>query len=521
MSRSSCWTSTDDAGPRELSVLPVPERLYNVLSSQAAHKRKRRFVNDRTGDKELAMPRPHNISREVVENMLHNCKKCHGGSDSAMRESRSNLTGDNTREIKSVLLIIAAVMVAAFASSASAQTIELPPRVLAAAGEPSPTTSCAASSDLTGHMICAEIVNDLLYGVSWHTPPGGPAEVPPGEAPQGEVDELPPVPALGGSSVSCAPSLGQNGDPSGTVICAMASGSTLYGIAFSPEHQTSTKLVHLGSAPAPFSTAPSCSSESFIGNGAVICAIAAGRKLYGIQFDPRPAPDFLNSGLQEALPGQELAFGGAGPGCALLTIGGAAECAVTLAGGQLAAVAFDLNNIHNVINLGMPANAKEISKVSCAGGQGTNISCAVIDKPNVPGDSNLFIITADPQMTSPPFVSTGFKQIPGVSGGRDVSCQGSNDPQLPNDVSCAVKIETRVSSSSPVPPPPFLSVAGLKFNSSTLSTSGLHETVFFSHFNVTALNCISLFIDQNQISCGIATTAGLFGVDLTFAQGMD
>jgi hypothetical protein len=419
---------------------------------------------------------------------------------------------------KSMSLLIAAAMVAALASSASAQTVELPPRVL----EPPATISCAASADLTGHMICAEIVNDLLYGVSWHTPPGGPAEVPPGEAPQGEVDELPPVPARGGTSISCASAVGQNGDPGGTVICAMASGGTLYGYAFSPENHTSSKLVNLGSAPTSFSSAPSCASVFQVANGPVICAIAAGRKLYGIQFDPRPGPDFFNSGLQEALPGEELAFGGAGPSCAGLIIGGAAECAVTLAGGGLAAVAFDLKNLHKVVNLGRPANAKEISKVSCTGAQSTHqptsISCAVIDKPNEPGESNLFIITSDPQMTSPPFVSTGFKQIPGVPGARDVSCVGSNDPDLPDDVSCAVEIEKRVSSSSTFPPPPFLAVAGLKFDFSTLSTSGLQETVFSSHFNVTAVNCISLFIDQNQISCGIATAAGLFGVDITFGQ---
>jgi hypothetical protein len=449
--------------------------------------------------------------------MLPNCKKFPGGSDSAMRESRTNLTSDNTREIKSMSLLMAAVMAAALASSASAQTIELPPRVL----EPSSTISCAASADLTGHMICGEIVNGLLYGVSWHTPPGGPAEVPQGEVPQGEVDELPPVPAHGGSSISCASAVGQNGDPSGTVICAMASGSTLFGYAFSPEHHTSTELVNLGSAPASFSTAPSCASVFGIANGPVICAIAAGSKLYGIQFDPRTGSDFFNSGLQEALPGEKLAFGGAGPSCASITIQGAAECAVTLAGKGLAAVAFDLKNLHKVISLGTPANSKEISKVSCAGAQSTSISCAVIDKPNDPGDSNLFIITSDPQNTSPPFVSTGFKQIPGVLGGRDVSCVGSNDPSLPDDVSCAVEIEKRVSTSSIFPPPPFLSVGGLKFNSSTLSTSGLQETVFFSHFNVTAVNCISLFIDQNQISCGIATAAGLFGVDVTFGQGME
>jgi len=449
--------------------------------------------------------------------MLLNCTQCHGGSDGAMREIRKNSTSDNTRDIKSFALLMAAVLVAAFASSASAQTIQLPPRILAAEGEHSPTTSCAASSDLTGHMICAVIVNDLLYGVSWRTPPGGSAEVPPGEAPQGEVDELPPVPARGGSSVSCAPALGQNGDPSGTVICAMASGSILYGIAFSPEHHTSTALVNLGSAPAPFTTAPSCSSELFIGNGPVICAIGVGRKLYGIEFDPRPAPDFLNSGLQQALPGEDLAFGGADPGCNVVTISGAAECGVTLATGELAAVAFDLQNLHKVINLGKPAGSKEISKVSCAAGQNTNLSCAVIDKPNERGDSDLFIVTADPQMSSPPFPSTGFKQIPGVPDARRVSCQGSNDPTFfPNDVSCAVEMEKRVSSPSPFPPPPFFAVGGLKFNSSTLSTSGLQQTVFFSHFNVTAVNCISLFIDQNQISCGVVTTAGMFGVDLAF-----
>jgi hypothetical protein len=459
---------------------------------------------------------PFDISREVVENMLLNCTKYYGASDSVMRESRANLTSDNTRKIKSMSLLIAAVMVAALASSASAQTIELPPRVL----EPPATISCAASADLTGHMICAEIVNDLLYGVSWHTPPGGPAEVPPGEMPQGEVDELPPVPALGGRSISCASAVGQNGDPSGTVICAIASGSTLFGYAFSPEH-TSTELVRLGSAPASFSTAPSCASVFGTANGPVICAIGAGSKLYGIQFDPRPGSGFFNSGLKEALPGEELAFRGADPGCASITIQGAAECAVTLTGGRLAAVAFDLKNLHKVINLGAPANSKEISKVSCAGAQSTNISCAVIGKPNEPGDSNLFIITADPQNTSPPFVSTGFKQISGVPGGRNVSCVGSNDPGLPVDVSCAVEIEKRVSSSSIFPPPPFFSVGGLKFNSSTLATSGLQETVFFSHFNVTAVNCISLFIDQNQISCGIATAAGLFGVDVTFGQGME
>ncbi len=449
--------------------------------------------------------------------MLVNYTSCNGRSDSAMRESRTILTRDNTREIESLSLLIAAVIAATFSSSASAQTVELPPRVL----EPSPTISCAASADLTGHMICAEIVNDLLYGVSWHTPPGGPAEVPQGEAPQGEVDELPPVPALGGSSIGCASAIGQNGDPSGTVICAMASGSTLFGYAFSPEHHTSSGLVRLGSAPASFSTAPSCASVLGVANGPVICALAAGSKLYGIQFDPRPGPDFFNSGLQEALPGEELAVSGASPGCASITIQGAVECAVTLTGGGLAAVAFDLKNIHKVINLGRPASSKEISKVSCTGAQSTSISCAVIDEPNEPGDSNLFIITSDPQMTSPPFVSTGFKQIPGVPGGRNVSCVGSNDPALPDDVGCAVEIEKRVSSASVSPSPPFLSVGGLKFNSSTLATSGLQKAVFFSHFDVTAVNCISLFIDQNQISCGIATAAGLFGVDVTFGQGME
>jgi len=253
----------------------------------------------------------------------------------------------------------------------------------------------------------------------------------------------------------------------------------------------------------------------------VICAIAAGSKLYGIQFDPRPGPDFFNSGLQEALPGEGLAVGGAGPSCATITIQGAAECGVTLTGGGLAAIAFDLKNLHKVINLGTPASSKGISKVSCTGAQSTSISCAVIDKPNERGDSNLFIITSDPQNTSPPFVSTGFKQIPGVPGGRNVSCQGSNDPSLPNDVSCAVEIEKRVSSVSNFPSPPVLAIGGLKFNSSTLATSGLQEGVFFSHFNVTAVNCISLFIDQNQISCGIATAAGMFGVDVTFEQGAE
>lgn len=462
------------------------------------------------------MPCPHNISREVVENMLLNCKNCHGGSNIAMHGSRANLTSDNTREIKSIALAIAAVMAAALASSASAQSIKLPPRVLAAEGEPSPTISCAASADLTGHMICAEIVDDLLYGVSWHTPPGG----------QGEVDELPPVPALGGSSISCASAVGQIGgnigDPSGTVICAMASGSTLYGYAFSPENHTSSELVSLGSAPAPFSSAPSCASVFGIANGPVICAIAAGRKLYGIQFDPRPGPDFFNSGLQEALPGEELAFGDAGPSCASSTIQGTAECAVTLTRGRLAAVAFDLKSLHKVIDLGRPANSKEISKVSCTAAQPTGISCAVIDKPSEPGESNLFIITADPQVSSPPFVSTGFKQIPGVQGGRNVSCVGSNDPSLLDDVSCAVEIEKRVSSFPVFPPLSFLSVIeGLKFNSSILSTSGLQETVFFRHYNVTAVNCISLFIDQNQISCGIATAAGPFGVNVTFGQGTE
>lgn len=446
--------------------------------------------------------------------MLLNCKEFHGGgSDSVMGESRTNLTSGNTRQIKRMSLPIAAVLEAAFASSASAQTIELPPRVL----ESSPTISCAASSDLTGHMICAEIVNDLLYGVSWHTPPGGPAEVPSGEAPQGEVDELPPVPALGGSSVSCAPAVGQNGDPSGTVICAMVSGSTLYGFAISPEHRTSTALVKLGSAPVSFSSAPSCTSVFLAANGPAICAIAAGGKLYGIQFDPRPGPEFFNSGLQEAIPGLQVAIGGADPSCNVITMQGAAECGVTLAGGGLAAVAFDLKALHNVINLGTPANSREISKVSCTVAKSTNISCAVIDKQNDPGDSNLFIITSDPLNSSPPFVSTGFKQIPGVPGGRNVSCQGSNDPNnFPVDVSCAVEIEKRVSSSSAVPPPPFFAIAGLKFDSSALATSGLQQTVFFSHFNVKAVNCISLFIDQNQISCGITTTAGIFGVDLTF-----
>jgi hypothetical protein len=435
--------------------------------------------------------------------MLLNCKSCNGSSDSAMRESGSHLTSDNTRGIKSMSLLIAAIMVVMLASSASAQSTKLPPRVLATEGEPSPTISCAASADLTGHMICAEIVNDLLYGVSWHTPPGG----------QGEVDELPPMFALGGSSVSCASAVGQNGDPSGSVICALATGSTLYGYAFSPEHHTSSELISLGSAPSPFSTAPSCASVFGVANGPVICAIGAGRKLYGVQFDPRPGPDFSNSGLQEALPGERLAFGGVGPSCASITIQGAAECAITLAGGGLAAVAFDLKNLHKVVKLGRPASSKEISKVSCTGAQATSISCAVIDEPKDPGESNLFIITSDPQMTSPPFVSTGFKQIPGVPRGRNVSCVGSNDPSLPEDVSCAVEIEKKT---------PLLSViGGLKFNSSTLSTSGLQKTVFFRHFNVTALNCISLFIDQNQISCGIATTAGPFGVNVTFEQGME
>lgn len=459
-------------------------------------------------------------SREVIKNMLLIRNKCHRGSDSAMRESRANLTSDNTRPIKSMSLLIAAVMVAALPSSASAQSTALPPQILAALGEPSPTTSCAASADLTGHMICAEIFNDLLYGVSWHTPPGGPAEV--GPPPAGEVDELPPVPALGGSSISCASAVGQNGDPSGTAICAMASGSTLYGYALSPEHHTSTELVRLGSAPASFSTAPSCSSVFQIANGPVICAIVAGSKLYGIQFDPRPGPDFFNSGLQEALPGQELPFGGAGPSCASITIQGAAECAVTLTGGGLAAVAFDLKNLHKVINLGRPANSNGIANVSCAGAQSTSISCAVIDRPTKPAESNLFIITSDPQITSPPFVSTGFKQIPGVLDGRSVSCVGSNDPSLPNDVSCAVEITKGISSFPILPPLPFLSVIqGLKFDSSTLATSGLQKTVVFRRFNVTAVNCISLFIDQNQISCGITTTAGAFGVDLTFAQGTE
>ena len=438
--------------------------------------------------------------------MLLNCKTLHGDSDSAMRDSCTNLTSDNTREIRSMSLLMAAVMAAVLASPASAQSIELPPRVF----EPSSTISCAASADLTGHMICAEIVNDLLYGVSWHTPPGG----------QGEVDALPPVPALGGSSISCASAVGQNGDPSGTVICAMASGRTLYGYALSPEHHTSSELVRLGSVPASFSTAPSCASVFGVANGPVICAIEAGRKLYGIQFDPRPGPDFFNSGLQEALPGQELAFGGADPSCA--SIQGAAECAVTLTGGGLAAVAFDLKNLHKVINLGRPANSKEIFKVSCAGAQSTSISCAVIDKPKEPGESNLLIITSDPQITSPPFVSTGFKQIPGVPGGRNVSCVGSNDPSLPDDVSCAVEIEKGASSFSILPPPPFLSVIrGLKFNSSTLSTSGLQDAVVFRHFDVMAMNCISLFIDQNQISCGITTGTGSFGVDVAFGQGME
>jgi len=443
--------------------------------------------------------------------MLLNCKECHGGSASAMRENRTNLTSDNTRQFRSMPLLIAAVMVAAFGSSASAQIVEFPPaRVL----EPLPTTSCAASSDLTGHMICAEIVNDLLYAVAWHTPPGGSREVQ-GDVALGEVDELPPVPALGGRSVSCAPAVGQNGDPSGTVICAVASGSTLFGIALSPEHHTSTELVNLGRVPAPFSTAPSCSSVFLVANGPVICAIAAGSKLYGIQFDPRPGPDFFNSGLQEALPGEELAVGGAGPSCNVITIQGAAECGVTLIRGGLAAVAFDLKNIHKVIDLGTPPNSSEISKVSCTVAQSTSISCAVIDKPNVPGDGNLFIITSDPQNTNPPFGSTGFKQIAGVPG-RNVSCQGSNDPNFADDVSCAVEIEKRVTSSSNFPPPPFFSVGGLKFNSSTLSTSGVQQAVFFSHFNVTALNCTSLFINENQISCGVATAAGLFGVNLTF-----
>lgn len=431
--------------------------------------------------------------------MLLNRKDRHGSRDSAMRRSRPNSTSETTRKTKSISLLLAAVMLAALASSAFAQSVKLPPQASAAEGEPPPTISCAASADLTGHMICAEIVNDLLYGVSWHTPPGG----------QGEVDQLPPLFALGGSSVSCASAVGQNGDPSGTVICAIASGSTLYGYAFSPEHHTSSELITLGSAPAPFSTAPSCASVFQVGNGPAICAIAAGRKLYGIQFDPRPGPGFSNSGLQEALPGEELAVGRAGPSCAAITIQGAAECAVSLARGGLAAVAFDLKSLHKVVDLGRPAGSREISRVSCTGAQATSISCAVIDEPKESGESNLFIITSDPQLSSPSFVSTGFKRISGVTRGRDVSCVGSNDPSLPNDVSCAVEIEQRVTH--------LAAVAGLKFNSVTLATSGLREPVF-RHFNVTAMNCISLFIDQNQISCGIATAAGAFGVNVTFGQ---
>jgi hypothetical protein len=445
--------------------------------------------------------------------MLFNFKNCHGARDSAMCGIRTNSTSGNTRDIKSSSLLTGAALMATLASSAFAQSIELPPRFLAAEGEPSPTISCAASADLTGHMICAEIVNDLLYGVSWHTPPGG----------QGEVDELPPVPALGGRSISCASAIGQNGDPSGTVICAMASGRTLYGYAFSPEHHTSSELVRLGTAPASFSTAPSCASVFAVANGPVICAIVAGSKLYGIQFDPRPGSDFFNSGLQEALPGEKVAFGRTGPSCASVTIQGAAECALTLTGGGLAAVAFDLKNLHKVINLGRPASSKELSKVSCTGAQSnsTSISCAVIDKPSEPDGSRLYIITSDPQLTSPSFVSTGFKQIPGVPGGRNVSCVGSNDPSLPDDVSCAIEIAKRGSSFSIFPPPFLTVIGGLKFNSSTLSTSGLQKTVFFRHFNVTAMNCISLFIDQNQMSCGVATAAGSFGVDLTFEQGLE
>lgn len=441
--------------------------------------------------------------------------------------NRVNLTSDNRRELMSMSLLIAAIMVAMLPSFSSAQKIELPPRVFAAPGEPSPTISCAASSDLTGHMICAEIVNGLLYGVSWHTPPGDrPGEVGPLPVGPGEVDELPPVPALGGRSISCAAAIGRNGDPSGTVICAMASGRTLYGYALSPENHTSTELIRLGTAPTPFSTAPSCASVLGVANGPIICAITAGSKLYGIQFDPRPGSDFFNSGIQEALPEENLVIDGAGPACAAITIQGAAECAVTLTGGGLAAVAFDLKNLHKVVHLGRPAHSTGISAVSCAAGPPAGIGCAVLgktdrpdghDKPDERGDSNLFIIASDPQSTSPSFVSTGFKQIPGVRSGRNVSCAGSNDPDMSNAVSCAVEIPEESISFSKMPS----AIKGLKFDSVTLSTSGLQRTVFLRPFNRTAMSCISLFIDQNQISCGIATTAGSFGVDLTFAQNMD
>jgi hypothetical protein len=262
-----------------------------------------------------------------------------------------------------------------------------------------------------------------------------------------------------------------------------------FGLALYPPPRAPAPFLQLGSGAFTFNSDPSCTIG---GGGKAICAVVANGQLFGIAFDPRTG--FVSGGGL-----QPLSFGAnftSNPSCTSVG-GGVAICAIRQGGGLLG-FAFAFNGISI-----QPVSAQQLggssfsSNPSCAtpqDGSGQAI-CGILTGS---GLNTLVGFAFDPRtgffrgfqnLVTAPAGSFGVPQ-PFVG---NPGCAASNDPIAPNMVTCAVVTSIGA-------------VSGAKFD----PRSGAQRLRTIAGVpNVSRISsCITLAMDQNQITCVFTSNPG-------------
>jgi hypothetical protein len=348
--------------------------------------------------------------------------------------------------------------------------------------------SCATSGNGTGHLVCAE---SGRTGVSWWAPPHGN-----GSLVQVSLSEPAATRTVG---VNCAPSgdlgttvcllaqfttLPCTGHPTCTIPTSINWNASLTGIGFYPPNnepapqpsvppfQTASDSMVIMGVSDPGVGSPGCAN---IATFEVICAVNVNFKLQRV---------LINSNTRTVSGMVPLPFSITGtPSC---TFGGNSAAICAESEGGLNGFAFDNNGLAVLIHLG----GTGFSQPSCATpGDGKNVAiCAAIS------GNMLLGIAFDPRTGyKTAFQNLGTAPDTGQWLGP-VGCAFPNDSMATNEVACVA-----ISSSG--------NVYAVKFDPRNAGTSPPIRGPFFSGAG-SSLSCVTLAVDQNQITCGVIRSGG-------------
>jgi hypothetical protein len=419
-------------------------------------------------------------------------------------------------------------------------------------------TSCVASNNGTGHMVCAEYTTSgSVVGQSWQATPGGGTGN--GREAAGTLDPTLSLGSLTGTSVG-APGCAPEDDGTGTAACLFVSQSggayNFQVAAFYPGPATAeanpngngaagptfnspTSLLTLPLNGQTFPTSdtissPSCAStntlianQTTIFTKAVACAIIISGQVYGVAFEPRTATATTLTALSS------LGTGFVGdPNCTSNLESVAIVCAARQGSALLGFnLAFSQSSSGGTPSIATTSSISLGSESSFAG----DPACAVPSSGNLGDNTALAIcvivsgnsllgLAFDPQDN----YNTGFETLGSAPAGAgswtgNASCTNivpfGNVRTAPM-VSCALTSSTANSSGSNIYALTFNPAESLDVNGTTTTTPAFTSSIWntlATGANAT-LSCLPLNIDISFFYCGSTTSSGaveasILGVD--------